>query len=212
MARSRVRLQALRQCRDVGLYVDGIGLGRQAIDPTGGLRIQVPPAVESQVCIQAPVQIPKAVLLVGFRCCWLGPAGRLAAGGPIRPCPAEVSCAGGVLPSCPSPCRGLSLPQSTMHDKTPQEHAAGGPGDETSPLAWPGCHRRAQVPAWFRVRVSPSVPQELYTIRLWCPPPRSVWGFPQCLCASLPACHGLRTPADLHILANTEARVWPSGA
>jgi hypothetical protein len=42
-------------------------LGRQAIDPTGGLLIQVPPAVESQVCIQAPVQIPKAVLLVGLR-------------------------------------------------------------------------------------------------------------------------------------------------
>ena len=48
-----------------------------------------------------------------------------------------------------------------MPDKTPQEHAAGGPDDETSPLAWHGCHRRAQVPALFCVRVSPSVPQEL---------------------------------------------------
>jgi hypothetical protein len=43
-------------------------LGRQAIDPTGGLRMQVPPAVESQVCIPAPVQIPNVGLLVACRC------------------------------------------------------------------------------------------------------------------------------------------------
>src|SRR5262245_34615210 len=30
--------------------------------------------------------------------------------------------------------------------------------------------------------------------------------------ASLPACHGLRTPADLPLLANPDGRVWPSGA
>jgi hypothetical protein len=40
------RFQALRQGRDVGLSVDGLGLGRQAIDPTGGLLLQGPPAVE----------------------------------------------------------------------------------------------------------------------------------------------------------------------
>jgi hypothetical protein len=28
--------------------------------------------------------------------------------------------------------------------------------------------------------------------------------------ASLPVCHGLRTPADLHTLANPGALVWPS--
>src|SRR5262249_44779624 len=29
---------------------------------------------------------------------------------------------------------------------------------------------------------------------------------------SLPACHGLRTPADLPLLAMSAGRVWPSGA
>ena len=37
-------------------------------------------------------------------------------------------------------------------------------------------------------------------------------GPPQFFDASLPACHGLRTPADLHLLALAEVRVWPSGA
>ena len=35
-------------------------------------------------------------------------------------------------------------------------------------------------------------------------------GLPTCFDASLPACHGLRTPADLHILAKTDALVLPS--
>jgi len=46
---------------------------------------------------------------------------------PVRQCPAEVSCAGCVLPSRPSPCSGLSPPLSTMRDKTPQGHATGFP-------------------------------------------------------------------------------------
>jgi len=37
-------------------------------------------------------------------------------------------------------------------------------------------------------------------------------GPPTCFAASLPACHGLRTPADLHRLALTVVRVWPAGA
>ena len=98
-----------------------------------------------------------------------------------------------------------------MHDKTPQEHTAGGPGDETSPLAWQVCHRRAQVPALFRVRVSPSVPQELYTIFCGVHSQEPL-GLPKFLCASLPACHGLRTPADLLLLAFTGEHVLPSGA
>jgi hypothetical protein len=98
-----------------------------------------------------------------------------------------------------------------MHDKTPQEHAAGGPGDETAPLAWQVCHRRAQVPAVFRVRVSPSVPQELSTICCGGHSQEPL-GLPKFLCASLPACHGLRTPADLPLLAFTGEHVWPSGA
>src|SRR4029450_13737371 len=37
-------------------------------------------------------------------------------------------------------------------------------------------------------------------------------GPPKCFDASLPACHGLRTPADLPRLALPEGRVWPAGA
>jgi hypothetical protein len=49
----------------------------------------------------------------------------LAAAAPIRPGPADVSGAGAVLPSRPSPWRGLSPPQSTTHAKTPQRHPGG---------------------------------------------------------------------------------------
>ena len=37
-------------------------------------------------------------------------------------------------------------------------------------------------------------------------------GLPKFFDASLPACHGLRTPADLPLLANPDGRVLPSGA
>src|SRR5262249_51657073 len=37
-------------------------------------------------------------------------------------------------------------------------------------------------------------------------------GLPKFFDASLPACHGLRTPADLRHLAHTVVRVLPSGA
>jgi hypothetical protein len=35
-------------------------------------------------------------------------------------------------------------------------------------------------------------------------------GLPEFYDVSLPACHGLRTPPDLHILANADASVLPS--
>jgi hypothetical protein len=37
-------------------------------------------------------------------------------------------------------------------------------------------------------------------------------GLPKFFDVSLPACHGLRTPADLPILANADGLMWPSGA
>src|SRR6266446_5868694 len=93
--------------------------------------------------------------------CWLSPAGRVASGPPVRPCPAAVACAGSVLPSRPAPCRGLSPPLSPVRAKTPPPYPAGCPCDRTAPPAWPMCHRGAEVPALVRVRVSPAVPQEL---------------------------------------------------
>jgi hypothetical protein len=73
------------------------------------------------------------------------------------------------------------------------------------------CHSGAQAPALVRVRVSPSVPQELYAIHRRFPRQERL-GPPKFFDASLPACHGLRTPADLPLLANPDGRVWPSGA
>jgi hypothetical protein len=42
--------------------------------------------------------------------------------------------------------------------------------------------------------------------------PQEPLGLPKFLCASLPACHGLRTPADLPLLAFTGEHGLPSGA
>ncbi len=41
---------------------------------------------------------------------------------------------------------------------------------------------------------------------------QELMGPPTFFDASLPACHGLRTPADLPVLAKTEVRVLPAGA
>src|SRR5262249_57318786 len=71
------------------------------------------------------------------------------------------------------------------------------------------CRDGAQAPALFRLRVSPSVPQELYAIHRRFPRQERL-GPPKFFDASLPACHGLRTPADLPTLANTGGLVLPS--
>jgi hypothetical protein len=62
-----VSWQARRHCRAGGLSVDGVGWRRQALAPPGGLLLQVPPAVESPVCLQAPVPLPTTGLRVGGR-------------------------------------------------------------------------------------------------------------------------------------------------
>jgi hypothetical protein len=79
-------------------------------------------------------------------------------------CPGCVACPGGVRPSRPSPGGGLSPPQSTLLDTTPQPHPVGVPVASTSPPASHLGRRGTSVPALFRLRVSPAVPQELSTI------------------------------------------------
>jgi len=116
---------------------------------------------------------------------------------------------GSVLPSRPSPWRGLAPPPSPLRETTPHPPPAGVPSDSTPPPACPACPLAAAGPAWCRLRVSPSVP-----------PARSpiLRGFhsqeplgPPTFCdASLPACHGLWTPADLPILATADGLVLPS--
>jgi hypothetical protein len=63
-------LQPLHQCLDVALQVGGIGVGCHMVHPTGRLFIQVLPAVEQQLGIQASIQIPKPVSLVSM--CFVG--------------------------------------------------------------------------------------------------------------------------------------------
>jgi len=40
---------------------------------------------------------------------------------------------------------------------------------------------------------------------------RNPWGLPEFYSVSLSTCHGLMTPANLHILANSDASVLSSG-
>jgi hypothetical protein len=108
-------------------------------------------------------------------------------------CPGCVSCAGCVLPSSPSPCGGLSPPPSTTLDTTPHLQPAGFPSDRTPPPPCCACRINAEVPALFRVRVSPCVPTEPYTI-LRDVHSQELMGPPTCFDASLPACHGLTLP------------------
>ena len=96
-----------------------------------------------------------------------------------------------------------------MLDTTPHPHPAGCPCDSTPPPTSPACPLAASVPALFRLRVSPSVPQELYTILRGFHAQERM-GPPKFFDVSLPACHGLRTPADLPILANMDGLVLPS--
>src|SRR6266542_3890481 len=65
--------------------------------------------------------------------CRLCPAGRWACVLPIQRCPAQVSCAGCVLPSRPSPCTWLSPARSPRRDTTPQRPPAGFPFHRTPP-------------------------------------------------------------------------------
>jgi hypothetical protein len=68
--------------------------------------------------------------------CWLFPAGRLACVLPIRRCPAPVSCAGGVLPSRPSPRTWLSHALRPLREKTPHPPPADLPCHRPPPPAW----------------------------------------------------------------------------
>src|SRR5262249_7369778 len=84
------------------------------------------------------------------------------------PGPGCVALPGCVLPSRPAPWRGLAPPPRPTLETTPQPHMAGGP--VASPAPPPSHVRRhgVEVPAWFRLRVAPAVPQELSTLhRRW---------------------------------------------
>ena len=60
-------LQPLHQCLDMCLQLLCIRVPRHAIHPTGRVLMQVAPAVQQELDVQAPVEVPKSVLLVGLR-------------------------------------------------------------------------------------------------------------------------------------------------
>ena len=119
-----------------------------------------------------------------------------------------------------------------MPDKTPQGHIAAfsPPGSWfsnkalDSSLAWfPSFPVIASIPVYHNLVVPTALDSRLApfpgfpvsaSIAVYpfpcCPHGRSPLGLPEFSDASLPACHGLWTPADLHILALSEASVLPS--
>jgi hypothetical protein len=119
--------------------------------------------------------------------------------------PAPVSFAGSVLPSGPSPWGGLSPPPSTLPDKTPHWQPAGVPLDRTSP---PACAAVPSVHGGSGLTPFPGFPfRALLAVSpiVGFPAGQEPRGPPGFADASLPAGHGLGTPADLHTLATTGA-------
>ena len=96
-----------------------------------------------------------------------------------------------------------------MPDKTPQRHAAGFPfyGDTSPPCSGFPCRSSGSGLHCFRVSpVCASI--SVYLVANFSP--AGVYGASQVPDVSLPACHGLWTPADLHILAISDDLVLPS--
>jgi hypothetical protein len=129
----------------------------------------------------------RTVTVARFTAQLLLPAVRLARVAPSC-MPARVSFADCVLPSGPSPCGRLPRPPTAIRDKTARRHPA--------VARLPGCSMRDDS---TRAHAVAGLIAFLY--------PRSV-GFlislhprafkaPEFSDASLPACHGLRTPMDL---------------
>jgi len=98
-----------------------------------------------------------------------------------------------------------------MRDKTPPRHAAGFPSDSTPRLPAPGfaAARRFQHCSVSGFPLPCLRSCRPYAVALSV---QELRGPPKFFVVSLPACHGLRTPADLHLLATTDVRVLPSGA
>jgi hypothetical protein len=104
-----------------------------------------------------------------------------------------------------SPCSGLSPPPSTIPDKTPHRHPAGFPFYSTPP---PACPDVPSVHLGSNLTLCPGFPfRALLVVYLMSglSSGQESMGPPKFFDVSLPACHGLRTPADLHTLAKTGA-------
>src|SRR5215510_6411975 len=154
-----------------------------------------------------PATAPETGVAGPLVLCWLGPTGRWAQVGPVRPCPAEVAGAGCVLPSRPAPCRGLSPPLRTRRATTPQGQAAGCPWRRLPVLGSPASLRfpPGSGAGWPLPCLTSGRPRR-------CFPRQQPVGLPPCCDRALPACRGLWTPADRPLLAQADRPVVPAGA
>jgi hypothetical protein len=144
----------------------------------------------------------------------LFPAVRLACVTPILQCPEQVPFAGYVLPSSPSLCTWLSHAPSTMFDKTPQRPSVTSPFTVRIPTCSASSAMRIHegLP-WISISTPRRtrllrIPGACHINKITAPCCQEPMGPPELSDLSLPACHGLRTPAGLHILANSDVSVF----
>jgi hypothetical protein len=204
-------LHPLPSCRDVAWPVGGRGVCRPRVAPPGRCLMQVVPAVPQSRGISASGPIAQPVSLVRLGCVGSAPqAGwlrvfrshRVRPQWPVR----AVSCRH-VLPRVVGfPHRGvlgvLRLPRGIPQAcPLPVLLRLPGAGAAAACRCQPGAVAGLPLPcltSGLPYAVASAVPKPL--------------GPPKCFDAALPAGHGRRTPADLHHLASSVARVWPAGA
>ena len=209
-ARYRFCFSRSTQCLDMGLQVALHTCATSRHPPHWPRPCSGRPSSPAGARRSGPRKGPESGAACPLSPCRLSPAGRWAGVLPVRRCPAQVSCAGCVLPSRPSPCPWLSHAQSTRREKTPPRHPAGFPCHQYFSACLSSVPRRCSgsgiVPCpGFPFRASRAVDQPATL-----PPRQEPVGPPKFFDVSLPACRGLWTPADLHILANADALVSPS--
>src|SRR6266536_2711342 len=202
-------LQALYQCLDIGLQGLCIPLPRHSIPPPGRFRIQVAPAVQEELDIQAPVKVPQSVLLVDFRLVGYAPQGGglacFRSNGVRRKFPVRAASFRHVLPHV----RGFPPLGVLGVIRLPNGLRRAFPF--TVLLRLPDTCSTSQLR--FRHRSVSGFPLPCLNSRI---PASNAFhaqepmGPPKFFDVSLPACRGLWTPADLHILATSDALVWPS--
>jgi hypothetical protein len=206
-----LRFQALRQCLNVGLQVRGILFGRDVVDPTGSGLVQVIPAGAEQGRIQAPLQLPKPVLLVSS--CFVGypPQGGwllgLRSDRVRQKFPVRATYFRHVLP----PAVGFPHLRVLGVIRLPRGMQRAFP--LTVLLRLPGTG--AAAARRFQHCAVAGLP--LPCLRSCIPyagacAVQEPLGPPKFFTTSLPACRGLRTPADRPLLAHAERLVLPAGA
>jgi hypothetical protein len=195
-----LRFPSLDQGLDVVVQIDGIGVCRDLVHPTGRLLIQGLPAGESQLRIPASVQIPTPVSRGGFGFVGSPPQGGglliLRSDGVRQAWPVRAPSCRHVRP------RVVGLPHRRVLCvlRLPRRIQRAVPMPVL--LRLPGAC--ALVELRFQHCSVSGFPLPCLRSCIPSAPPfhaQEGLGPPKCFDASLPACRGLRTPADLPLLA-----------